>query len=152
MSWGDASCDKSKDSGAQARSRCYWLEPNTLRVNGDRRPHFVSMKAAEGLLSLAVDEVAAPPAQPTSRTLSAVARPYDNCFTLYSGKDQLEAYRLPTYVGGSQTAKQVLLTPFAVAVDATIVRAIIGYYAAPGIFANWSRYPARHTNQLTLGC
>jgi hypothetical protein len=71
--------------------------------------------------------------------LCAVARPYDNCFTLYSGREQLEAYKLPTYVGGSHTVKQVLLTPFAVAVDATIVGAIIGYYSAPGIFASLSR-------------
>jgi hypothetical protein len=57
----------------------------------------------------------------------------------YSGKEQLEAYKLPTYVGDSQTVKQVLLTPFAVALDATIVGAGIGYYAAPGIFAGLSR-------------
>jgi hypothetical protein len=57
----------------------------------------------------------------------------------YSGKEQLEAYKLPTYVGGSQTAKQVLLTPFAVAVDATILGAVIGYYSAPGILADLSR-------------
>jgi hypothetical protein len=44
----------------------------------------------------------------------------------YSGKEQLEAYKLPTYVGGSQTVKQIMLTPFAVAVDATIVGAVIG--------------------------
>jgi hypothetical protein len=131
--------DESKDSGAQARSRCYWLEPNTLRVNRDGKPHFVSTKAAKGLMPLVVDEVAGPPAQPASVELSAVARPYNNCFTLYSGKEQLEAYRLPTYKGGSQTVKQVLLTPFAVAVDATIVGAVIGYYSAPGIFASLSR-------------
>ena len=57
----------------------------------------------------------------------------------YSGKEKLEAYKLPTYVGGSQTAKRVLLTPFAVALDATIVGAVIGYCAAPGIFAGLSR-------------
>ena len=131
--------DESKDSGAQARSRCYWLEPNTLRVNRDGKPHFVSTKPAKELMPLVVDEVAGPPAQPASVELSAVARPYNNCFTLYSGKEQLEAYRLPTYKGGSQTVKQVLLTPFAVAVDATIVGAVIGYYSAPGIFASLSR-------------
>ncbi len=131
--------DESKDSGSQAWSRCYWLEPNTLRVNEDRKPLFVSTKTAKGLLPLAVDEVAAPAAQPASMELCAVARPYDNCFTLYSGREQLEAYKLPTYVGGSHTVKQVLLTPFAVAVDATIVGAIIGYYSAPGIFASLSR-------------
>jgi hypothetical protein len=108
-------------------------------VNRDGKPHFVSTKPAKGLMPLVVDEVAGPPAQPASVELSAVARPYNNCFTLYSGKEQLEAYRLPTYKGGSQTVKQVLLTPFAVAVDATIVGAVIGYYSAPGIFASLSR-------------
>jgi hypothetical protein len=131
--------DESKDYGAHSWTRCYWLEPNTLRVNEDRKPHFVSTKTAEALHPLAVGELAAPAAQPASMELCAVARPFDNSFTLYSGKEQLESYKLPTYVGGSQTVKQVLLTPFAVAVDATIIGAIIGYHSAPGIFASLSR-------------
>lgn len=131
--------DESKDSGTQSRSRYYWLEPNTLRVNRNQKPHFVSTKAAIGLLPVAVGEAATPPAQPASVELRAVARPYANCFTLYSGEEKLEPYKLPTYVGGSQRVKQVMLTPFTVAIDATIVGAIIGYYSAPGIFAGLSR-------------
>jgi hypothetical protein len=99
----------------------------------------VSAKAAKGLLPVAVGKTGAPPAHPASVELRAVARPYDNCFTLYSGEEKLEPYKLPTYVGGSQTVKQVMLTPFAVAIDATIDGAIIGYYSAPQIFADLSR-------------
>jgi hypothetical protein len=70
--------------------------------------------------------------------LYAVAPHDDTFFTLYSGKDQLEPYKLPKYIGASRRVGQVLLTPFAVGVDATIVGAVIGYIAAPGIFAGLS--------------
>ena len=128
--------DESKDAGAQIRSRCYWLEPNTLRVNREQKPHFVSAKAANGLVPVAVDAAPASPTQPASRELCAVARPYDNSFTLYSGQEKLEPYKLPIYIGSSRRVWQVLLTPFAVVVDATIVGAIIGSHVAPQTYAS----------------
>jgi hypothetical protein len=135
--------DESKDAGAKIQSRCYWLQPNTMRVNGDRKPHFVSGRATKGLVPIAVREVAAPPAQPKLMELYAVARHGDDFFTLYSGKEPLDPYKLPTYVGGSRRVKQVLLTPFAVGADATIIGAVVGavvaYNSAPGVFADLSR-------------
>jgi hypothetical protein len=117
-------------------SRSYWLEPNTLRVNENYKPHFVSLKAADGLAPIPVSEAIDPPPQPGSAELRAVAPPFDNSFTLYSGQEKLEPYKLPIYVGSSRRVWQVLITPFAVVIDATIVGAIIGTHVAPQTFAN----------------
>jgi hypothetical protein len=130
--------DESKDAGARIGPRYYWLEPNTLRVNRERKPHFVSASATNGLLPIAVGEAAGSPTQ-SGMHLYAVARHDDNNLTLYSGKEQLDPYKLPTYVGASRRVKQVLLTPFSVGVDTTMVGAVIAYYSAPQILASLSR-------------
>jgi hypothetical protein len=131
--------DESKDADSKIRPRCYWLEPNALRVSRDRKPHFVSARATRGLTPITVAGVVVQPTQPGFGELYAVARYDDGFFTLYSGKELLDPYKLPRYTGASQRVKQVLLTPFAVGVDATIIGAVFGYYSAPQIFAGLSR-------------
>ena len=131
--------DESKDGDTTTRPRCYWLDPNTLRVNRNQKPHFVSAKAATGLAPIPVGEGAPGPRGPGLKRLYARVTHEADFFTLYSGTEQLDPYKLPQYTGSSQRVKQVLLTPFAVAVDATIVGAVMAYWAAPGIFAGLSR-------------
>ena len=60
-------------------------------------------------------------------------------FTLYSGAEKLDPYELPGYAGLSQRTEQVLLTPFAAAMGAINVGAVIGFYSAPQILAGLSR-------------
>ena len=131
--------DESKDGDAEIRPRCYWLDPNTLRVNRDRKPHYVSSRATEGLTPITVSKDVVHPTQPGFVELYAVAGYNDDFFTLYSGEKQLDPYKLPTYNGTSQRVKQVLLTPFAVGVDATIIGAVVACYSAPQIFAGLNR-------------
>ena len=131
--------DEARDGDVMARLRGYWLEPNAERVNSERKPHFVSPKAADGLAQIRAGPVLASAPEPGISELTAVPRPEENSFTLYSGGDELGQYKLPTYSGKSQKVKQVLLTPFAVVVDATLVGAVAGYYAAPGILSGLSR-------------
>jgi len=125
--------DESKDGDTKTRPRCYWLEPNTLRVNRERKPHFVSARATKGLTAIALGEVAAQPTEPWTTELYAVVRRGDDFFTLYSGKEQIESCKPPVYIGVSRRTKQVILTPFAVAADATLIGAVIGYLSAPQI-------------------
>jgi hypothetical protein len=127
--------DESGSWDDKIRPRCYWLEPNMLRVNRERKPHFVSSGITKVLIPIPVIQAAASPAQPCFMGLYAVAPHDGDYFTLYSPKEQLEQYKLPAYIGSSRRVKQVFLTPFAVGVDTTIIGAVIGYSAAPGMFA-----------------
>ena len=126
----------SEDRSGTTRLRCYWLEANTPKVNAGRKPHFVSVKAANGLTPIPVSKVAPPSAE--SGELHAIAPGDDGDFTLLSGAEVLNRFRLPIYAASSQTVKQVLLTPFAVAVDLTIIGGVIAYLSAPG-FAGVSK-------------
>jgi hypothetical protein len=131
--------DEARDTDKKIRTRFYWLGPNISRVNRELKPQFVSSKERVGLLEIAVAESSRTPARPSLMELRAVARREDEFFTLYTGNEQLEAYKYPTYVGGFRRVKQVLLTPFAIAIDATIIGGVIGYYSAPQILGSLNR-------------
>jgi hypothetical protein len=126
-------------SSSPGRPRCYWLEPNIPRVNQEKKPHFGSATLAHGLTPLPIHDAPTNPPPTDLNGLYAVARHDDVLFMLYSGKEQPDAYTLPVYRGGSQTVKQVLLTPFAMASDATVVGAVIGYYSAPSMLSALNR-------------
>jgi len=128
-----------EEGDSKTRPRCYWLDPNTVRVNRNRKPHFASARSTRGLTRLPVDESAPNSTNAGHAQLSVVIGYGDDYFTLYSGTEKLDPYKLPVYTGRSQRVKQVLLTPFAVTVDATLVGAAIGYYSAPSIFASLNR-------------
>jgi len=130
---------ESKDGDPNTRLRCYWLEPNTLRVNRNRKPHFVSANTTRGLTPIPVGEGAPDPTIAGLKQLYVSVGNDDDFFTLYSGTEKLDPCKLPVYTGSSQRVKQVLVTPFAVAVDVTVIGAVIGYYSAPQIFAGLSR-------------
>jgi len=119
----------------EIRPRFYWLEPNATRINDSRKPHFVSAKASEDLILIPLSESHPDSVLPDSKALYAVSKPKEDLFTLYLGPEQVDLYRLPDYQDSSQRVKQVLLTPFAVAVDATIIGAVVSYYNAPSILS-----------------
>jgi hypothetical protein len=125
--------DESSETDNGTRPRYYWLEPNTIRINAERKPHFASAKAIEGLIPIPVTETPSSYIPTGLIELYAVARYDDYVFTLYAGMEQLDPYQLPRYIGASRRVKQVLLTPFAVAVDATIIGAVVCYEAAPSL-------------------
>jgi len=131
--------DEWRDADKKARLRCYWLESNRSRINRERKPHFVSAWESEGLILIPVSEAPPNPAPSGFMGLYAVARHDDGFFTLYSGKERLDPCKLPDYIGASRRVKQVLLTPGAVCIDATIIGAVFGYYAAPGLLAGLNR-------------
>ena len=131
--------DESEAGDTNCRPRCYWLEPNAERIGHQSKPHFVGGRMTGGLTPIPVIEAVAPPAQGGFKQLYAVAGRDDEFFTLYCGAERLDPYQLPQYIGSSQKITQVLLTPFTLVIDATIVGAVIGYYSAPQIFASWNR-------------
>ena len=131
--------DEWNEGDAGVRARCFWLEPNIARVSQDRKPHFVSDNVTNGLMTVQVSDSPEGSAPTGAMDVHAVARPDQDSFTLYVGDEELAPYSLPFYRGSSQKVKQVLLTPFAVAVDLTIVGAVIAYFSAPEILSGLSR-------------
>jgi hypothetical protein len=123
--------DESKEESANITHRCYWLEANKSQIESARKPHFVSPKAAAGLISIRAGVTPALQTQPRSKELYVVSRREGDFFSLYSGDALLGEFKLPVYAGGSQKVKQVLLTPPAAIADATLVGALIGIYTSP---------------------
>jgi hypothetical protein len=71
------------------------------------------------------DSLTNPPPS-ASHGLYAVVATDNLSFSLCSGQKEPTVYRLPVYFTGSgQRVKQVLLTPFAVATDLTIVGGVV---------------------------
>jgi hypothetical protein len=127
--------DETTDKDTKVERRQYWLERDNITVNRERKPHFVSARAAEGLKKIPVEEEA-PAGTAGKEDLVVVARQDDDFFTLYSGGEKLDPYKLPAYPDPSRRAKQVLLTPLAVTLDATIIGAVMGAYWSPYMLAS----------------
>ncbi len=103
------------------RNRTYWLEPNCARIGAGHKPKYVSAKEIPNLTPIPITNEVMLTRLTTE--LHAVVS-YDS-FTLYSGNQELNVYKLPVYAAASQRVKQVLLTPFAALIDATIIGAVI---------------------------
>lgn len=132
--------DERQDSDDHIRARCYWLDRNNATVNQNQKPDFVSPPSAGTLVPIPVQETPTNSPVDGLHGLYAVARRDADFFILYSDREELDRYHLPVYSGGrSQRVKQVLLTPFALTVDATIVGAVLAYSAAPSILSGLNR-------------
>ncbi len=119
--------------------RAYWIQRDARKVQTDRRPRFVSVTNSQELAEVPV--VDAPTNSPALSYggLYAVVATNGESFTLYRRERTPTVYRLPVYYAGSgQRVKQVLLTPFAVATDATVVGAVIAVVAAHAVAATGS--------------
>lgn len=102
--------DEVNEKSARVRRRAYILYANDERVRGHKRPDFVTGIVAAGGEARAVVSDNAPE------------------FTLYDGDAVVGTYTLPVYPAPSGRVKQILLTPLTVAVDVTIVGAVlVGY-------------------------
>jgi hypothetical protein len=113
--------------------RAYWLEPNAMKVATDCKPRFVPAANTPDFAAVPVTDNPANPAVSSYRGLYAVVATNGQSFTLCLGEKEATVYKLPVYFGGSrQRAKQVLLTPIAVAADAAIVGGALAYAVARG--------------------
>jgi hypothetical protein len=123
--------DESREGSDGVCRRAYWLERNASSVLNARPPHFVSRKEAEGLPGIPLVDSQPAVAAPSLEGLRAVASTNSPGFTLFSPEKELAYHQLPVYPDSSGTVKQVLLTPFAVVVDLTIVGGVIVYATLP---------------------
>ena len=126
--------DEGRDGAAPIRQRRYYADQNAEQVNNHRRPHFTSVPDQQNLHQIPITNAPAgaaaePPA--SFQGLYATSLGGADSFTLYSKDELLDSYILPRYAGRSQRFKQVLLTPFAVAIDCTVVGGMATLYFAP---------------------
>jgi hypothetical protein len=122
--------DERREDDRKIHHRCYWLEPNTDKVRQGDPPRFVSRALARGLDPvLRLDaRTNPPPAGP--KGLYAVVPASNEGFTLYAGDDELDSYALPKYTQASGTGAKILLTPLAIAGDATLIGTVGGLILA----------------------
>lgn len=133
--------DEWREDSDVIRHRAFWLAANQARLAKRTKPHFVSDHQPRPLTPVPVfqelpaDLSEIPP-------IYAIISTNSYALTLYSERaDRVPAslvspsvveQHLPVYRDASGRIKQVLLTPFAVTADATIVSGVIFYWALPG--------------------
>jgi hypothetical protein len=132
-----AEYDEASEGTTAIKRRAYWLERNAIKVFAERKPAFVSVTNLQDVAAVPVADTPASPPTATYQGLYAVVSTNGQSFTLYPGTKDPTVYRLPMYYTSSgQRVNQVLLTPFAVAVDATLVGGVLAivlaYVAAAG--------------------
>ena len=126
-----AEYDEASEGTSTVQRRAYWLEPNAVPVAVGRQPRFVSVTNAQDLVVVPVTDNLTNPPPAAYRGLYAVVSTNGQSFSLCLGQKEPEFYALPVYCAGSgQRVKQVLLTPLAVATDATIVGGVIAAFLA----------------------
>jgi len=126
-----AEYDEVSEGTTAVQHRVYWLGPNARAVAAGRQPRFVSVTNALDLVVVPVADNLTNPPPAAYRGLYAVVSTNGQSFSLCLGQKEPEFYALPVYCAGSgQRVKQVLLTPLAVATDATIVGGVIAAFLA----------------------
>ena len=119
-------CFATSEGTPAVQRRAYWLEPNALAVAAGRQPRFVSVTNTQDLMVVPVTDTLTNPPPSAYQGLYAVVATDNLSFSLCPGQKEPTVYRLPVYFTGSaQRVKQVLLTPFAVATDLTVVDGVV---------------------------
>jgi len=118
--------DESQETRKKVRTRYYWLEPNVKLTEAGRKPKFCQPGSLERMQLLPQTPVLLEPLPPGLNGLYVVCKPHDLHFKVYSGTNEVNTYILPDYDANEQIALKILLTPPALAADATLVGAVIG--------------------------
>jgi hypothetical protein len=137
------------------RRRAYWLEQYQAKEGKEERPHFVSVKEAQGLQAIPI--AASIEKAESSPAIGLFATSTNSFgFQLYgtsesqgdgalAGATILGDHELPAYYDSAGRRRKIMLTPPAVLADASIVAgyaAIIAAYAYAQSGGSWA--PAAH--------
>jgi len=109
-----------RDASERFDQRAYWLRLGDKPKRNPHRPAFVSLEQSQGLMPLVIFEPGDTNTPVTGRTC-AIASTNDIAFTLFAEGRLPATHRLPVYQDPVGRTKRILLTPLAVAADATIV-------------------------------
>ena len=117
--------DEFSERSGSTTPRAYFLYKNNRRIDSQRSPIFVSTNLALNLPPVPVYENPPLPDTNSPDQLYAVQGTNFDTFTIYSGQRMVSSHGLPYYSDGVGDFERVLLTPFAVAVDVTIIGGVI---------------------------
>ena len=130
--------DEVREGNESVKRRAYWLGRNGEPVRNPHKPRFVRMEAVHGLTPIPVLDTATN-LPPLETGLYAVVSTNAQDFTLHSREKTLGSYELPVYPDASGRVKQVLLTPFAVVADLTIVGGVLVVVSLPSSWESLNR-------------
>jgi hypothetical protein len=132
------------------RRRAYWLEQNQGKEGKEERPHFVSVKQAEGLQPIPVaTSIENAQSYPGIGLFATSTNSFG--FQLYGTSENQETgslakatilgdHELPAYYDSAGRRRKIMLTPPAVVADLSIIggcAAIIAAYAYAQSGASW---------------
>ncbi len=121
--------DESRDLEKKVHRRYYWLQPNKALTENGRKPKFAGSGSRDGLQPLPLTPVLLDPIPPGLNGLYVLCPPDELRFTVCSGTNQIKSCILPDYDGDQKVALKIFLTPGALAVDATLIGALIELYS-----------------------
>jgi hypothetical protein len=119
--------DEACDYNLSMVRRAYWLRANQGRIQEKQKPHFVSPNEDKTLHPVPVH--LGPSQGFDTATLCTYFSTNGATVRVAYENAREEDFELPRYADSSGTTKKVLLTPLAVATDATIVGAAVGAIA-----------------------
>jgi len=118
--------DEEREKTGARRRRAYFLLENQRKTEHLKKPRFVPVETSRGLEPIPIEKHA-----PGDATPERYGELVDGYGLKLFGPDALSGeYKLPVYRDKFTEAEQVLLTPAAVAADATVAGAVVGVIAA----------------------
>ena len=121
--------DERSERTGSIRSRAYFLHKNQQRIELGDRPHFVKLRSTNNLPAVLVFQTPPDAGANFSKPPYAVVSTNTESFTVYSGGSVTNSYDLPIYGDPFGKAERIILSPVAIAVDVTLVAAVI-YFGA----------------------
>jgi len=116
--------DERKEGSNKIRRRAYWINPEAPVTPNPHRPDFVSVATTNALTTIPIGTV------PEPAGWSAVVLPEAHDFSLYVDGVRTGNYDLPVYIDAQGRIVQVVFTPFALVVDATIGALVVAAFGA----------------------
>lgn len=107
----------------KVRRHAYLLFANEGRVARGQKPHIIDSRRFSDLQPVPIYSEQSVPANPPPALYATTNR---HGFTLHSPRTEPATHSLPVFFDGVTRTRQVLLTPPALVIDATIVGSIIG--------------------------
>lgn len=126
--------DEKREGSRKRTPRAYWLRGDGEPAGNPYRPHFVPVKEARPLAPIPLLDLTNNAPSPAG--FHAIAGADGRDFVLYSGDEEIGCFELPAYMDAGGHAKQVLLTPFAVIVDAVVVAVVVAIIVGPYFLAD----------------